>query len=653
MNEEIRGKLSKIYCAVEVITLCILIFTIIYLNFFKLVNSINTDYIAEFNYGRNVWETKNIVSDSWICANEYMFFRPALLYALVYGITGKYLLSGSIVLSIAMVAVIASFYYLCKGIEAKRINIWGGIIVLLSMCGNGRSFIVLTSLFYGYYAFYLAASLFTIGVLERIRRSTPKHLASRYVSFIFAVLLGMVGIRMTVLLYLPILIISVVVAKKVKSVGNIECRKIGCSLFIFNIIGICIGKLFLPREVIFSDVLQISIINFEDLFSRLWNNMVAALQMVAGTRGGMKAMSINTVDCASKVLLIVLLIYAAHKNRKRFINIGIVPINTFVDLFFLCNLVAILAVTTLTNFGEGVSFYYFLFPCFLSYMLVSLMEVSEKGKNVFLLKILIFCMCITNFFTYYFPYIQSQRNGEVDNLVTFLEDKSIDRITMSFWQAGPVQAYSDGEIQVAFIYPGADGDDLYPYIYLNTKENYENNTIVVLTDEEESRVLANAESKLNMRKNIKIGEVNSYNIYEFESELFPRWIPDQGCTISNRPETMILVNGGYLDDNRNAVSSGGEGFFVIGPYVSVEDGVYDITFTYSILDNAGKEQAGYVDVSADSGAHVQSCEELSEAMEAITLRNVDLAGLDNVEFRVFAYQGAIISVEGVSISRVG
>ena len=177
--------------------------------------------------------------------------------------------------------------------------------------------------------------------------------------------------------------------------------------------------------------------------------------------------------------------------------------------------------------------------------------------------------------------------------------------------------------------------------------------VVVLTDEEESRVLANSGSKLNVRKNIKIGEVNSYNIYEFESELFPRWIPDQGCTISNRPETMILVNGGYLDDNRNAVSSGGEGFFVIGPYVSVEDGVYDITFTYSILDNAGKEQAGYVDVSADSGAHVQSCEELSEAMEAITLRNVDLAGLDNVEFRVFAYQGAIISVEGVSISRVG
>ena len=115
-------------------------------------------------------------------------------------------------------------------------------------------------------------------------------------------------------------------------------------------------------------------------------------------------------------------------------------------------------------------------------------KIEAMGyKNVFLLKILIFCMCITNFFTYYFPYIQSQRNGEVDNLVTFLEDKSIDRITMSFWQAGPVQAYSDGEIQVAFIYPGADGDDLYPYIYLNTKENYENNTIVVLTDEEESR----------------------------------------------------------------------------------------------------------------------------------------------------------------------
>ena len=114
-----------------------------------------------------------------------------------------------------------------------------------------------------------------------------------------------------------------------------------------------------------------------------------------------------------------------------------------------------------------------------------------------------------------------------------------------------------------------------------------------------------------------------------------------------------MVNGGYLDDNRNAISSGGEGFFVTGPYVSVEDGVYDITFTYSVLNNAGKEQAGYVDVSADSGASVQSCEEISKATNTIILRSVDLAGLENVEFRVFAYQGAIISVEGVSISRVG
>lgn len=646
MKKEIHVRRFKICIAVEIVVVCILIFTIIYLNFFKLVNNVDTDYIAEFNYGRNVWETKNIFSDSWICANEYMFFRPALLYALLYGITGKYLLSGSIVLSSVVVVVIASFCYLCKGFGAKINNILGGIIVLLSMCGNGRSFVVLTSLFYGYYGYYLAATLFTLGVLERIRRGTSKYLTPRFICFLFAVLLGMVGIRMTILMYLPILITSAMLAKNARSAKNIEYGKMGGLLFISNLVGICIGKIFLPKEVIFSDILQISMINFSGLFSRLWNNMVAALQMVVGTTGGMPVISMSTVDWASKILLIILLIYTTYKHKNCFKN-------TFIGPFFLCDLAAILAVTSLTNFGEGISFYYFLFPCFLAYLWISSMEAADENMSVFMHVFIVIFVFATNFFTYYFPYIQSQRNEEVESLVTFLEEKSIDHITMSFWQAGPVQAYSDGKIQVAFIYPEARGNDLNPYIYLNTKENYEENMVVVLTDEEESRVLANSGSKLNVRKNIKIGEVNSYNIYEFESEIFTRWLPELGCTINNRPETMILVNGGYLDDNRNAISSGGEGFFVTGPYVSVEDGVYDITFTYSVLNNAGKEQAGYVDVSADSGASVQSCEEISKATNTIILRSVDLAGLENVEFRVFAYQGAIISVEGVSISRVG
>ena len=73
-------------------------------------------------------------------SNEYMFFRPALLYALIYGITGKYMLSQSITLTISFILIILSYYFFSRAVGVSRKNIIIGVLLLFSFCGSDTSF---------------------------------------------------------------------------------------------------------------------------------------------------------------------------------------------------------------------------------------------------------------------------------------------------------------------------------------------------------------------------------------------------------------------------------------------------------------------------------------------------------------------------------
>lgn len=645
-NQVMENKIHRAYVGLEIVIVCALFSVILFLNFYKLTNNVNTDYIAELNFGRLMWDKKSIFPESWIYANEYMFFRPATLYALIYGITGEYLLSASIVLSFLAFLIVAAFLYLCGGTQSKISSILLGIITLLSMGGEGRSFAVLTYLFYGYYAYYLVAVLFSVGVLERVNDNPSKKPVPVLLCIVIAVVLGVVGIRMTVFLYAPILFISLAAATGRGPVRNKECRRFGIILFLCNIAGVCFGKVLFPNEQVVGDVLNVSLIDFSNFFSRLWKNTVASIQMLIGTSGGMKVLSVSTFDCLCKFFLFSITIYILMRERKEFSK-------RYGVAFFFYYWLTVLGTTTLTNYGEGVSFYYFLLPCFVAYLVAMISNSCSQIKCTLVLACLAIAISVTNFCIYYYPYMQSQRNTEVDSLVTFLEENNIHHVLMSFWQAGPVEAYSNGKITTAFMTPYCE-NGMEPFIYLNRRENYDNVTIAVLTDDEEAKILMDEGSKLYSERNEKIGEVGSYNIYEFESTpFFLKRLPNKGETIEYKMENMMLINGACIDDDGNALSSGSEGYFVTGPYIAAEDGEYDVAFFYSVADKTSSNTIGSVDVSADSGEKILSEEKILPGTGEITLERINLSGEENVEFRVFAYEENIIKVEKILLTRVG
>lgn len=90
--------------------------TIVYLNVTKFPYNIDTDFIAEVNYSRAVWEYRSLFPEEWICANELMFFRPTVLAALLYGMAGKYILSYALALCVTLVFILVSVNQATVGI---------------------------------------------------------------------------------------------------------------------------------------------------------------------------------------------------------------------------------------------------------------------------------------------------------------------------------------------------------------------------------------------------------------------------------------------------------------------------------------------------------------------------------------------------------
>lgn len=134
----VKSNVQKIDMIIRISLLVILTGMISYLNFSKLVLGMTTDCIAELNYGRLVWEEKTFFPSTWYYANEFMFFRPAILFSVIYGITNQYLLSASITLTIVLFIVFGAFVYFCKSFGCTVKDSLLGMLLIFSWGGTNR-----------------------------------------------------------------------------------------------------------------------------------------------------------------------------------------------------------------------------------------------------------------------------------------------------------------------------------------------------------------------------------------------------------------------------------------------------------------------------------------------------------------------------------
>ena len=133
-ENKIGSRILSIFMLFIVIVLCCII---CWLNIYKLKVSVDTDYIAEINYGREIYEKKSILPDMWVMGSEMMFGHPAILFPIFYALTSNYLLSYSLVLIVALILFILSIIYFLRSLNLSNNLLILGIIILLSFGGGG------------------------------------------------------------------------------------------------------------------------------------------------------------------------------------------------------------------------------------------------------------------------------------------------------------------------------------------------------------------------------------------------------------------------------------------------------------------------------------------------------------------------------------
>lgn len=625
--------------------------TIVYLNLTKLPYNIDTDFIAEIDYSRAVWEYGNLFPKQWTCANELMFFRPTVLAALLYGMTGKYIFSYAAALCMMLVCILACAWYLLGSFPAKASHKCMALCLLLSFCGDGRSFIVLICLYYGYYGLYIAAMCLTIGALARIYAQRPVHRLLLVSLSIIAFLQGIVGVRMTAMLYVPIGLAAgwlYRIWKKENKPANQRFLSVCTGLLVINVGGLLAGKLLIPHEMIHADLMRIHISNFNSVLEIFWKNLVGVLHLLLGTAGGMEIVSIETFDIAVKALLLGTVFLMLKKQGFHFKT-------DFIVSYSLLYMILILMLTTFTDMGNGYYTYYFFLPVAVIYLMLHCM--AHTRVNV-CLPLLAFLMLATNFMVHYEPDFSSKADESTAKLVQWLTDNGIDQCTAYFWTAGPIEALSDGQIRTAYLKEGSK-TDMRPEQYLADDSRFDpafTDCHVILTDEQENNLLENSTSRLHTWKCEKIAEIDTYNIYKFAQNPAAAYVmPDVGETVVHLPREHFFTNNSVVLEDGTVSSKGEEEFVLYGPYSDrVKNGVYTVEMDYELLSENGiGQEVGWIDISKDGGTSVaKTCIIPEQKSGTAAIEQIELKNANLVEIRMYAHAGYQIKLRNIKITRI-
>lgn len=643
------SKRERITQVILTTTLFVLIGIIIYLNFTKLFLQADTDYFVELNYGREVWEKKSILPNGWVAGNELMFFRPTVLYAIFYGITGKYLMSYAVALTVSMFITLLAYIYMLKSFDFSNNSILFSLVLLLSMSGSDRSFVVLTFLFYGYYCFYVASTFFMIGLLQKLYKEKNVSILERIVAFTITVLLGIVGNRMMIFLYIP-LQITVFIVKYFKD-NNIKIDKnyvkYSIALFLTNVLGMFLGKQFFYSSIPYP-VKILNMTKFKDMGERIWENLSAVLQMVVGSEGGIPLKGMQSLDTVLKGILLLVVITFIYKNRNKFKS-------SILILFFVVYFIFIFGIQIVTDALPANAWYYYLIPCLIVIVSTKLYEIEEYRKYIIYLS---YAVIISNFMANYWNFVKKKADSDSVEVVSYLETNNINRIISGYWTGGIFEAYSDGKVRSGYWMPFAD-NDIISFLHMADIEYYRYNdspTYAVLSTKQETEMLENTTSKLNTYKNEKVFDGTGYKVYKFD--INPIGIFDTktlNYAIEYSPKLFNLGPNGELQEDGSIISKGLSDSLFFGPYIDIDKGNFDIEFDYEILSEGLPVgiPIGYVDITSSGAEKKIATKEIKpqSKLGTILLENVEFNNDKSVEFRVFGYEGYKFRISKVRITR--
>lgn len=274
-------------------------------------------------------------------------------------------------------------------------------------------------------------------------------------------------------------------------------------------------------------------------------------------------------------------------------------------------------------------------------------------------------MSLSNVYSYTYTNINRyKRDQELTIIVDYLKENKIQEVATWFWLSGRIWSYSKGEIKSGH-WLELNNDDIQPIYWLGDKKayDYKEFTYVILDLNQEKILLNNKNSKIYTNKAKKLYETTNYRLYKFEENPLSEFrIPRKYETLEFPIAKVVKVfeQNGYTDNNKSILSKGNEGFVFFGPYIDIENGIYDIKVEYKINDNNEKKELGYIEVVSHNDTENMEDEtkvvllskgKIAQNTSNVFLKNVKFKNRKNVEFRSYIYSGVKIEILQIQITK--
>lgn len=416
-------------------------------NLFHFNFRMNSDTAADAIYGKLVWETKEIVPDGWYIATETQIICTPNLAALFYGLTHNMVLSEGLACCTMTALILISVLYFGKVLRFQRKERLLFAFLCLMLPAD-YILLELSYLFASYYAIHVIILFFTLSVyLEGLRDKSIKW-AKLAAGLLFALLLGLQGVRGILVIYGPLFGMMVIYnlygiyCGKKKEKSDILISLWAAALLVVSFLGT-----FYPRSV--GQDLSRNIRNgFHKLFTVVMPDMARAI-------GFDDSQPVLVRICT--LLLFLTTIFWLLQLLYRMCRKEEVKTEEWGGLILLSSPVVsalILAFTTV----ESTKRYCFLFTYAMAYVTVLFYrKIGQDKKLLYGLRssvgIIIALLAVERLLHIYLPVLKAEEppQSESYEVVRFLEENDFPISYSTFENANKMTVLSNGKIRVAAV----------------------------------------------------------------------------------------------------------------------------------------------------------------------------------------------------------
>lgn len=615
-----------------------------YINFVYLDKFMTSDLVNEIQYIKFIVESKQWLPENFVPSAELFLNRPAYLSVIIYFFIKDLVLSYQITFLIMQIIFAFMLYKLLKSINIKIEYIYIYMALFWSFGNLGFFGALLVGL--NAYLLTFICGLLCIYIFINFKIMDKKYV---YISYFICFYLGCSGPKFFIFFIFPLgiyLLLKYIINKK-KDIRN----KIMFKWFIFSIIGMIINKIILSKWVYcqgvpikYDDLINIIYLfiqNIEILYTSIINSEYIVLKF---THCILFTGFIISIYNLKKIF--------EEKQKELFIIWGI------------STLVILMGNVAMNTNGLGLERYLisFLLWVLLGFIILCQNYIKFYRRKLIFIFLLIICMIQLFANIYQINSIKNftmpLNNGK--DIAIYLKENNYERVYASFWNSDILLYYIDFDgFSVGHWGPRID-QNLEPFFWLVDKKVYEdfNGKVALLLTDEELQNLSNI-GKYRIKDAIFRKKIGDINIYECDYNPIKPLIkmPENKNDVEiinlDNPKISIV---GKIEDNKLVSDEQTKGFILFGPYINdnnfrygdfiPKENIYDIELDYKILnDNKNKV---FFEVAFDGGKIIER-QELDKNSEVCILKEIDLSGKKNIEFRVFKEKGASIEIRKIKI----